>query len=114
MAALALRQNEFDTALNILAGDTREEEQFFVTIRQIRMVAWCRTGQFDAVNDLIWTLLEKHEKNPRFSPATSIDVINVIEECLKEAGTHKQCTDFNDLREELVKKKMISNAVREC
>lgn len=111
---MALNQNQFDTALDIVAGDARDEETYFVTIRQIRMVAWARTGQFNAIIDMMRVLLDKNEQNNKFSPSTSIDVADVVEKCLKEAGTKDQCDAFNALRMEFSRRKLITNTVRIC
>lgn len=111
VAALALNQNQPAVALNILDGDTRKEETNYVTIRQIRLVAWSRMHKFDGVIDMLRGLLEEHKSSRAFKPHTSLDVLNEIEDRLKECGTQLQLDAFRKSRKKLEKGNFITSFV---
>lgn len=111
VAALALNQNQPAVALNILDGESRKEETNYITARQIRLIAWSRMHKFDGIIDMLHGLLEEHKRYRAFKPHTSRDVLNEIEQSLKESGAQLQLDAFGELRKELEKKKFISESV---
>lgn len=112
VAALALNRNQPATALELLdQGNSRDEETFYVTARQVRMMAWMRLGHFDNIIEWMKIMLKKRRAYSKFVPATSAEVLDAIEGGLADSGTPEQRTVFSALRKEFAKNEFVIDTV---
>ncbi|XP_031631367.1 uncharacterized protein LOC116345815 [Contarinia nasturtii] len=107
VAGLAVRQHQPKIALNIVEND--ESKPTFVTIRHIKLLAWAQLGQFEKITEILWRVIGDHEKNPKFKPTTSIEVLNEIERLLQLKGSQKDTDDFRDVRNEIQRLNLETN-----
>ncbi|XP_031629406.1 pentatricopeptide repeat-containing protein 2, mitochondrial-like [Contarinia nasturtii] len=110
VAGLALKQNDPGLALNILEDGV---DHFYVTLRQIRLLAWAQLEKFDNVLEMLRSILRHFQKikakNKSFYHLTSIPVLDDIEKLLKENGSKEHIDEFSALRREMETNQLVTN-----
>ncbi|XP_031628026.1 uncharacterized protein LOC116343877 [Contarinia nasturtii] len=96
VAGMAVKHNRPEIALEVLECIFKD---FHVTVRQIKLLAWCQLGRFGKITDMFRTIIKRHKELNRNDEYTSLEVLDKIEKSLDQNGP--ELKKFLALRKEI-------------